>query len=187
MYVHEHDDFMPPNLWDGVPGFDAGSPPGSWVVGNAHRDTSPTNIQAGAQWQYQPSVPIYHCPSDISRTDDNNMLRLRSYSLLNFLSGGSQALLPGDTQYVARHKIKLSELKNTSGVIGFVCENQDINDGMFVVFPAPESWCDLPAARHSQGCAFSFTDGHADYWKWKSPDLNDPADLARVQAAIPDP
>ncbi|MEI9864508.1 MAG: H-X9-DG-CTERM domain-containing protein [Limisphaerales bacterium] len=31
------------------------------------------------------------------------------------------------------------------------------------------SWWDVPANRHSQGCNFSFADGHVEHWKWKVP------------------
>ena len=82
IYVTDDDDRMPPNLWDGVQGHQAGSAPGSWVVGNACFDHSPTNIEAGVQWRYNSSIPIYHCPTDATLTDDNQMPRLRSYSLL---------------------------------------------------------------------------------------------------------
>ena len=60
IYVTDADDHMPPNLWDGVQNHNAGSAPGSWVVGNACIDHSPTNIQAGAQWRYNPALGIYH-------------------------------------------------------------------------------------------------------------------------------
>ena len=30
-------------------------------------------------------------------------------------------------------------------------------------------WWDIPANRHSQGCNFSFRDGHAEHWKWRVP------------------
>jgi prepilin-type N-terminal cleavage/methylation domain-containing protein len=71
MYVAENNDSMPPNLWNGVTGHAAASAPGSWVVANACFDVSPTNIQAGVQWQYNPSLGIYHCPTDNSLADDN--------------------------------------------------------------------------------------------------------------------
>src|SRR5581483_3402024 len=66
MYLGDHNDAMPPNVWDGAPGDDAGSAPGSWVVGNARRDNSPTNLQAGVQWTFNPSPGIYRCPADRS-------------------------------------------------------------------------------------------------------------------------
>lgn len=44
-----------------------------------------------------------------------------------------------------------------------------IDDGCFLLTPVPgESWRNLPADRHSQGCNFSFADGHVEHWKWKS-------------------
>src|SRR5471032_1817160 len=46
LYLGDNNDLMPPNIWDGVPGWGAGSAPGSWVVGNVG-DVSPTNIQRG--------------------------------------------------------------------------------------------------------------------------------------------
>lgn len=56
LYLGDHNDAMPPNHWDGVGGQNAGSAPGSWVVGNA-RELSPTNIQLGVQWRYNPQFP----------------------------------------------------------------------------------------------------------------------------------
>jgi hypothetical protein len=50
----------------------------------------------------------------------------------------------------------------------------EIYDAMFGV-PAMgvwgdiRMWWDIPANRHSQGCNFSFRDGHAEHWKWRVP------------------
>jgi len=42
--------------------------------------------------------------------------------------------------------------------------------------------------RHSRGSVFSFADGHVEYWKWKfDRQPNEVEDLARVQAALPEP
>ncbi len=186
LYLDEHGDLMPPNLWDGVPHADAGSAPGSWVVGNA-RENSPTNIQNGVQWRYNPALAIYHCPADSSRSTDGTTTRFRSYSLLNFLGGDPNGELSPDS---TRNKQKGSDLKQTSAVLAFACEDADsINDGiLFENPPSNPQWFDLPSSRHAQGCVFSFADGHVEYWKWKSSDLSDdPDDLARVQAALPDP
>ena len=187
IYVADHDDFMPPNLWDGVQSHQAGSAPGSWVVGNACFDHSPTNIEAGVEWRYHPSLSIYHCPTDRSLTDDGQMTRLRSYSLLNYL-GGVPNDLSSDPTYASRFKRKAAQINRTSLVMAFVCEDANsINDGIFVVFPPSEGWCDIPGFRHAKTCPITFVDGHVECWKWDSTPPDDGNDLARVQAAIPDP
>ena len=43
--------------------------------------------------------------------------------------------------------------------------------GWHQIFRMPEIWWDLPADRHSQGCNFSFADGHAEHWRWTVPKL----------------
>ena len=59
----------------------------------------------------------------------------------------------------------------------------------------PDMWWDLPANRHSQGCNFSFADGHTEHWKWRVPKIfhmlgqpvTDPAELLdfrRVQSHV---
>jgi len=185
LYQSDDSDKMPPNLWDGVGGQDAGSTPGSWVVGNA-LDNTPTNIQAGVQWRYNSALAIYHCPADTSLTADGTGLRYRSYSLLNYLGGD-----PLDTTsiYASRIKEKGSELKQASSVIAFDCEDAfSINDGIFLVDPPPNNqWRDLPGYRHSKGCVFSFADGHVEYWKWEANPPDELGDLARVQADLPEP
>jgi prepilin-type processing-associated H-X9-DG protein len=183
LYLGDHNDAMPPNVWDGVRGAGAGSASGSWVVGNAN-DASPTNIQSGVLWTYNPALGVYRCPVDKSVASDHNTPRLRSYSLLNYL-GASQDTSPSPSQYKQRG----NQLKQTSTVMAFVCEDADsINDGIFFVYPPPGSeWKDYPGSRHSSGDTFSFCDGHVEFWKWKSGQPNDTEDLARVQAALPEP
>jgi prepilin-type N-terminal cleavage/methylation domain-containing protein/prepilin-type processing-associated H-X9-DG protein len=184
LYVDDNRDTMPPNLWDGVPGTAAGSSPGSWVVGNARENTA-TNLLRGVQWRYNASLGSYHCPADKSLANDGTTPRFRSYSLLNYLGADPQSVSPD----ASRDKQKGGQLTKNATVLAFACEDADsINDGIFLVEPPPSTqWRDTPATRHSRGGTFSFADGHAEYWKWKSDDLSDPADLARVQAALPDP
>lgn len=187
VYVSDHDDFMTPNLWDGIPQHQAGSAVGSWVVGNACLDNSPANIKAGVLWPYNSALPIYHCPADHSLVDDNSQQRLRSYSLLNYL-GGVPTDLSSEATFASRHKQKSTQIRSTSRVMAFLCEDaKSINDGMFVVFPPGEGWCDIPGYRHAGTCPISFVDGHAEFWKWKSSPPDDANDLARIQAAIPEP
>jgi len=187
IYVADHDDFLPPNLWDGVQLHQAGSARGSWVVGNACLNNSPTNVQAGVLWPYISALPIYHCPADHSLVDNTSQQRLRSYSLLNYIGGVSTGLSSEPT-FASRHKQKSTQISKTSTVMTFLCEDANsINDGIFVVFPPAEGWCDIPGYRHAGTCPVSFVDGHVESWKWKSSPPDNANDLARVQAAIPDP
>jgi prepilin-type processing-associated H-X9-DG protein len=191
----DNNDYMPPNIWNGVPAAAAGNTPGCWVVGNA-RVTSPTNIQNGVQWPYNPSLGVYHCPADRSLATNGKTLRFRSYSLLGFLGSDPN----DDGPYSPWGKRKGSELKRTSSVLAFDCENEDsIEDGLLATYPAPSTqWLNMPGSRHNQGCTFSFADGHIEYWKWKAGTLtflgrpqnaqpSELADLARVEAGVPDP
>ena len=195
LYLLDNNDFMPPNLWDGVPAPAAGAAPGSWVVGNA-REVTPTNIIRGVQWPYNSSLGVYHCPSDKSLAVDGQTLRFRSYSLINFLGAAQNDNGP----YANLDKRRGCELMRTSTVLAFDCENEDsIEDGMLATYAAPSTqWLNLPGSRHSQGCTFSFADGHVEYWKWHAgilPFIGRPQeataadlpDLQRVQAALPDP
>jgi prepilin-type processing-associated H-X9-DG protein len=146
------------------------------------RDVSPTNIQNGVLWPFNPSLGVYHCPADRSLTRDGSQTRLRSYSLLNYLGAPPD----DDTRDIQRG----SQLRHPSTVFAFACEDSDsINDGILFIFAPPTSqWKDLPAWRHSHGDTLSFADGHVEYWYWKSQDApNDQEDLTRVQAALPDP
>jgi len=183
-YLSDDNDTMPPNLWDGSPGQNASSAPGSWVVGNA-LETSPTNIQAGVLWPLNPSLGTYHCPMDKSVASDNTTLRYRSYSLLIYLGATDDP----DSAFAAWNKQKGSQLKRPSTTLAFCCEEDtSINDGIFMVVANPGEWRDYPSVRHSQGSTFSFADGHTEYWKWQTANIaDDPTALTKLQAAIPDP
>jgi prepilin-type N-terminal cleavage/methylation domain-containing protein/prepilin-type processing-associated H-X9-DG protein len=194
-YSQDNNDVMPLNNWDGISGDFAASTPGSWVVGNA-RDTTSDRIKLGTQWPYQPSLGVYHCPSDKSLASDGATLRFRSYSVLAVLGTTADPTNP----YFNWVKTRINQLTRPSSTIGFCCENEgSIEDGAFAVLPAPSDvWLNLPGSRHSLGCTFSFTDGHVEYWKWKAGVLvytgrgqtakpDEIPDLRREQFCITDP
>src|SRR3989449_3924863 len=86
MYNDDHADSLPPN----EDNFTAGiwrSLPGSWVVGNAQEDQSPTNIESGVIFPYSGSLSIYHCPADKSTFSGHaGLFRHRSYMLSIYLN-----------------------------------------------------------------------------------------------------
>jgi prepilin-type N-terminal cleavage/methylation domain-containing protein/prepilin-type processing-associated H-X9-DG protein len=194
LYTVDNSDWMPLNRWDGNAGNNAGSTPGSWVVGNARQVTA-TNIQRGAQWPYNPSCGIYHCPADPAKATDGITPRVRSYSLDEWLGQAEEG------PYARWGIGKCGQLKRTTTIFGFGCENElSIEDGLFGCYPPslPESsqWLNLPGSRHGKGCVFSFVDGHVEYWKWRGemkfksrPQTATAAelpDLQRLETCVPD-
>ena len=52
----------------------------------------------------------------------------------------------------------------------FLDEHQiSIDDGHFGFTPEGNTWMNLPAMWHQNGCEFSFADGHAEAFKWRDP------------------
>jgi hypothetical protein len=92
MYAHENNDELPPNRVAMVAVGDSRNLPGSWVVGNARRDTNASNIQEGVLYRFVDNPRVYRCPADLSKVDKSPLPRTRSYSLdawLRFsMSGG---------------------------------------------------------------------------------------------------
>lgn len=181
---------------DGNAGDNAGSTPGSWVVGNA-RETTGTNIQGGVQWPYHTALGIYRCPADPAKANDRTKPRVRSYSLDEWLGQLQEG------PYAQWGIQKGNQLTRTSTVFGFGCDNEgSIEDGLFGCYPPgrPESsaWLNLPASRHSKGGVVSFADGHVEYWKWSPaaamtflyrPQMATPGelpDLRRLENCVPD-
>src|SRR5262245_14469247 len=75
-YVLYNDDVMPPSMTPGKVGVEGN--PGSWVLGNAQRDTNTTNIERGVLYRYVGSPAVYRCPADRSIvTGHPGLLRTR--------------------------------------------------------------------------------------------------------------
>jgi prepilin-type N-terminal cleavage/methylation domain-containing protein/prepilin-type processing-associated H-X9-DG protein len=181
LYSDDNEDALPPNKidlreWN----FDSICPEGyqnargSWVLGNAMKDLSPSKIQNGVLFRYNNSVAIYHCPADQSKVDYHpNLLRSRSYAMSYFMNGDKY--LMGES--FPRVKEKYSQLASPSNLFVFLDEaEQAIQDGVFYLhYPEDNGersagihWMDIPGDRHSRGCNLTFADGRATRlpWKW---------------------
>ena len=151
----------------------------SWVVGNAQFDMNVSNITSGSLYSYSSSTALYHCPADRATVQGNASLpRTRSYGVEGWLGSDFQAYgyTWPDPQMPAGYVVKTKASQIThpgpSDVFAFIDEQeQSINDGIFVIsyFASAANWLDLPADRHSQGCALSFLDGHAEHHHWRAP------------------
>jgi prepilin-type N-terminal cleavage/methylation domain-containing protein/prepilin-type processing-associated H-X9-DG protein len=196
MYIGDNKDVAAPNMWEEDSAINvSSSAPGSWVVGNAQFDQTPSNIQSGVLYPYITSIGVYHCPTDHSTVQGlPGLQRFRSYSMSCEFAGG------GDGQEVFGPFLvtKLTQMTNTSGLFLFLDEDsQSIDDGAFGTYPFPSTqWDNLPSSRHDQGVDLSFIDGHVQRWRWRWPKIftgyyaeaanaQDLLDLRQLQSAIP--
>jgi prepilin-type processing-associated H-X9-DG protein/prepilin-type N-terminal cleavage/methylation domain-containing protein len=181
VYVQNSDDWMPPNiLADDAPGYMAES--GSWVVGNAWKDLTPSNIMTGVIYREVDSVQVYRCPSDRSTVKNHpEQRRWRSYSAsLGLNASAHTATGIGEINTFSQMPRKSSALgtPGPSRIFVFAEEHESFIDSGAIAFGTPwwepkgdfdagVFWDDIPADRHNNGCNLSFVDGHVEYWPWK--------------------
>ena len=179
MYIDDSADRMPLTWLDGSqPHYRAR--PGSWVLGNAVLDVSPTNLQAGTLFPYLQAVGVFRCPSDRTLTNPQGGKRFpvnRSYTVnaaLNAKGGMVETSPP--RPFVQVEKLSSVVTPPPSRVWVFT------ESTPFTALPGDpvlafhlaqslphERWGDIPTDRHSQGCNLSFADGHAEFHRWKAP------------------
>src|ERR1035437_1627212 len=187
LYVAENNDLLPPNnsvAWftSGTTNVTSTTKGVSWCLDlDARTNITPDRIVNGLLFQYNTSLPIYHCPADRStlETADGQPLpdlRWRSYNMSQSVNGYPE-FDPMLFQWIPAWKM-FSSIKRPSAVFVFIDEHEDsILDAQFGNPPRGSwddgYWWDLPANRHNQGANLSFTDGHVEHWKWKVPKIFD--------------
>ena len=208
-YAMDHEDVLPPN--QSVYDLDTGGPiPGAelnwtWCPGNTRVDTNFSNIESGYLYPYNRNALIYHCPADRSTVvlpdgTQTGLPRTRSYNMSESINGISFARDAGLSLMPSFRKFtQISQPAPVDALVFLDVHEAGILDSLFgIPWPGsyfPDMWWDLPANRHSQGCNFSFADGHAEHWKWRVPKIfhmlgqpvTDPAELLdfrRVQSHV---
>ncbi len=187
-YTQDFNGLMPPNAGGG----EAGSYPGSWVVGNAKTDPDTKNLEQGVIYPYTANPGVYKCPADRSTTPSGTP-RVRSFSLDGYLA--SPVASPGPLTRISQILSPGPE-----SVFVFVDEEEhSIEDGIFGLARSPDTrWINLPSDRHGRSGNLSFVDGHVSRMKWlwaktyvrvAQPVANDQdlADLRNLQALVPQP
>jgi prepilin-type N-terminal cleavage/methylation domain-containing protein/prepilin-type processing-associated H-X9-DG protein len=197
MYADDHHGTMVPDIFDGNFSLPR-SLPGSWVLGNAQVDASPTTITGGLLFPYNRAMAVYHCPTDSSSFNGHPGLpRLRNCQLDAFLNGFFGALWSPNFP----NKTKIGDLLRPVSIFTFLdaCEWAIDDAGFFVRPDHDPSYASYPTDRHNLGATIAFADGHAATWRWRAPkrtrnpfrlpvsDKLDQQDVQRLQAAIPDP
>ena len=184
----------------------------SWLRGNAWTDTSPTNIQRGALFNYNKTIKIYKCQGDTSTVRDKGEIpRTRSVSMNMYMNVRGD---PSDSDY-RRCWHKMSQIRSpgpTKAIVFLDEHEKSIQQSAFGI-NAPDrwwlfgtplwTWISFPATRHNNGCSFSFADGHAETWRWLEPNTarissmniwtvlqngvaNTDRDLGRMFRAVPE-
>jgi prepilin-type N-terminal cleavage/methylation domain-containing protein/prepilin-type processing-associated H-X9-DG protein len=173
-YPDDYNDQLAPNK-----SVNSQSVTGSWVVGNAQKDATTTNIQKGVLFHYTRSLAVYVCPSDKTPLAGNNGVRhTRSYSAAG---PNTPSELTGKLNWYWDKSLWIAKGRqdNYTGLLNllpgptkafiFIDEHEySIDDGIFTMFPTPV-WAELPAQRHDQGCNLTYADGHAEAHRWQAP------------------
>jgi len=173
MYLDDFDGTMIPGfgmpiggLWTGVRG--------SWVLGNAQRDTNLTNIQSGLLFAYVKGYGTYHCPADNSVGIGSKTPRVRSYSIngaLNPLNGWIDAY-----PYLRYRKLSDISWPSPARLHVFIDEQEmtiSAGDYHWVGLDAG-IWTGMPADRHGGGAVLSHADSHAELKHWRAPKFGRP-------------
>ena len=180
MYANDNRDHIPPN-WLGVTN--------SWIDGVETVNTYPgaTNTQLlvnGLLWKYNPALGVYRCPAATKGPDDlvPNVPLVRTCSMVGRMGGANDAQATqygvDSTEWVLGNGFPqyqlTSDIKSPEPAEAMVFVNESINtvdDGYLAI-----NWADQPTTlqncpsggRHNQGCGFSFADGHAELWHWRT-------------------
>jgi len=155
----------------------------AWVAGDVSKLPGATNvadIRNAKLFPYNRSVEIYRCPADVFSVGGRSGRRVRGYSLSGMM--GQNTSWAADIVHPnIRENRKFSDIKSPGASMAmFLADEQadpnlvqadsSIDDGYFAVEPVhPGRWSNSPASRHGNGCAFSFADGHAEFWTWSNP------------------
>jgi prepilin-type N-terminal cleavage/methylation domain-containing protein/prepilin-type processing-associated H-X9-DG protein len=214
LYIVDNNDYLVPNnsvafISPGTNTSTSNIQGMSWLPDvDARTEIDPSNIMNGLLWQYNNSLGIYHCPSDLStlQTSDGqmlNQLRWRSYNMSQSMNGWPNCPEPGYPDGLAFYIPMWDQMNAIRDVpltqaFVFIDEDSDaILDAQFGNPPAYENWYvwwDLPSSRHNQGGNLSFADGHVEHWKWATPKVfidyvqpvapGEMPDFLRIQGAL---
>jgi prepilin-type N-terminal cleavage/methylation domain-containing protein len=210
LYVADNSDYFVPNNSVAIinsPGFNIKGL--SWLPDfNAVQEIDPSNIVNGLLFRYNRSLPIYHCPADLStlQTADGrplSQLRWRSYNMSQSINGypeGSPEYYP----YIPAYK-KFSSIRHPTPDCLFVLVDENADTIMDAEFGNPpvggvfwqNVWWDMPSDRHDQGANVAMANGHVEHWKWQVPKIfngwlkpvstAEMPDFQRVQNAMKQP
>ena len=167
-----------PNAWVNTGGLGLNS----WS-GNARQDQNDLAIRNGVLYPFNSSSKIYHCNSDNSYTISGGafttVLRSRSYSISSAMNWTNYSGSGPDNDPVGGSFVKLSSINNPGPSLASVFLEEaanSIDNNVIGIYSASiaataQVFWNLPSSLHNGGGNITFADGHAEYHKWKGPNI----------------
>lgn len=178
MYAHDHNDWLPGNLW-------SQKGPFNWVSGwldflDNNADNTNTLLILDRQYAqlgiYAQTAGAYKCPADRITVKNGGVTRprVRSVSMSGWIGHNAPPWNPGYTTYA-----KLSQMSRPgpSQTLVFFDEREDsIDDGYFAVNmeTASPQLVNYPGSFHNGAGGLTFADGHAEIHRWLDPRTKPP-------------
>lgn len=195
MYADDNAGRLAPNN-----GSDSNHPRGTWVPGWLDWTSSFDNINTDYLVAYEKTgnyghlgpylardISVFRCPDDASTVmiAGRSHNRVRTVSMNSWMGGDAYC---GQAQFYVEHRTQ-SEISRPAQRWVFAKELvAAINDSWFPVRMQQEYVVDYPAAMHSGGDWFGFSDGHVEFRRWIDPRTL-PAYSAKelIQLNVPSP
>jgi prepilin-type N-terminal cleavage/methylation domain-containing protein/prepilin-type processing-associated H-X9-DG protein len=180
MYAGDYNETLVPNWLND---------PRAWIDGTSGSEelypgaTNLVILKNGLLYRYNPNVGVYKCPAANKGPSElnPNVPIVRNYSMIGRMGGANDAQNQRygvtSTEWVLGTTFlqfqKLTEVIRPSPAEATVFLDESIetiDDGYFAVNYAnePANWQNSPTVRHGNAGVFSFADGHAENWHWRT-------------------
>jgi prepilin-type N-terminal cleavage/methylation domain-containing protein/prepilin-type processing-associated H-X9-DG protein len=144
----------------------------AWVYGDMKNATDATNtalVQTGRLYSYTPQPVAFHCPADT--TVGSGLPRVRSYSMNSWIGSSEMESMQEQTPFrVFLRDHDLAAATPSSIWVQLDEHIGTLDDGWFMVtMNDSRPFASLPSTRHQNGYGLNFADGHAEFYRLRSP------------------
>lgn len=125
--------------------------PRNWTISQWEQ-----SMRQGVLWDYnQKGAGVYRCPSG----QKNELITYAGFASMGWKE-------PLDRPEDGKIYQRISEISCPSKRSVFIDEGM-LTPQFYGVYNNKEAWFDQPPGRHMLGTTMSFSDTHAEYWKWQ--------------------